>query len=52
MAEIEFADGFYVAEPLLWGLTPVQLGTIAAGAAAGYLAFRSPIPAGAGSPSA
>ncbi|HXZ99892.1 MAG TPA: ParA family protein [Candidatus Binatia bacterium] len=44
MAEVEFADGFDIAEPLLWRLTPGQLGTIAASAAVAYLAVRSPLP--------
>jgi MinD-like ATPase involved in chromosome partitioning or flagellar assembly len=46
--EVDFADGFDIAEPLLWGLTPAQVMTIAAGVALGYLALRSPIPHAAG----
>ena len=45
MAEIDFADGFDTPEPLAWGLTPVQLGTVAAGAVLAYLALHSPSPA-------
>ncbi len=48
MGEVDFADGFDISEPLLWGLTPAQLGTIVAGVALGYLAFRSPLPHAAG----
>jgi MinD-like ATPase involved in chromosome partitioning or flagellar assembly len=44
MAEIDFADGFDVAEPLLWGLTPGQVGAAVAGVVLGYLALRSPLP--------
>jgi MinD-like ATPase involved in chromosome partitioning or flagellar assembly len=44
VAEIDFADGFDTPEPLAWGLTPVQLGTVAAGAVLAYLALHSPLP--------
>ena len=44
MAEIDFADGFDVPEPLAWGLTPGQLGTVVAGAVLAYLGLRSPLP--------
>jgi MinD-like ATPase involved in chromosome partitioning or flagellar assembly len=44
VAEIDFADGFDVPEPLAWGLTPAQLGAILAGAVLAYLALHSPIP--------
>lgn len=44
MAEIDFADGFDAPEPLAWGLTPIQLGTVAAGAVLAYLALHSPLP--------
>jgi MinD-like ATPase involved in chromosome partitioning or flagellar assembly len=43
MAEVEFADGFDVREPLLWGLAPAQLGTILAAAVLAYLVLRSPL---------
>ena len=43
MAEIDFADGFDTPEPLAWGLTPIQLGTVAAGAVLAYLALHSPL---------
>ena len=45
MAEVDFADGFEVSEPLLWGLTASQLGTLTGGAALAYAAIRSPLPA-------
>ncbi len=45
MAEVDFADGFEVSEPLLWGLTASQLGTLAGGAVLAYAAIRSPLPA-------
>jgi MinD-like ATPase involved in chromosome partitioning or flagellar assembly len=48
MGEIDFADGFEVSEPVLLGLTPVQLGVIVAGMALGYLTYRSPLPRPAG----
>ncbi len=44
MAEIDFADGFDVPEPLAWGLTPAQLGVVVTGAVLAYLALRSPLP--------
>jgi len=44
VAEIDFADGFDVPEPLAWGLTPAQLGAAVTGAVAAYLVIRSPIP--------
>ena len=44
MAEIDFADGFDTSEPLAWGLTPIQLGTVAAGAVLAYLALHAPLP--------
>jgi MinD-like ATPase involved in chromosome partitioning or flagellar assembly len=44
VAEIDFADGFDTPEPLAWGLTPIQLGTVAAGAVPAYLALHSPLP--------
>ena len=44
MAEIDFADGFDTSEPLAWGLTPIQLGTVAAGAVFAYLALQCPLP--------
>ncbi len=48
MAEVDFADGFDVSEPLLWGLAAPQVGTLIAGAVLGYLAIRSPLaPVGA-----
>jgi hypothetical protein len=47
MAEVDFADGFDVSEPLLWGLRPIQFGTIVAAVVIGYLALRSPLPLGA-----
>ncbi|MGA8015718.1 MAG: hypothetical protein WCB85_07360, partial [Candidatus Dormiibacterota bacterium] len=48
MPEVDFADGFDVSEPLLWGLTPAQLGTVVGGAILAYLALRSPLPVAAG----
>ena len=42
VAEIDFADGFDVPEPLAWGLTPGQLGTVLIGAVLAYLAIHSP----------
>ncbi|MGP8161782.1 MAG: hypothetical protein ACLQGJ_11295 [Candidatus Dormibacteria bacterium] len=44
VAEIDFADGFDVPEPLAWGLTPGQLGTVLIGAVLAYLAIHSPLP--------
>lgn len=44
MAEIDFADGFDVPEPLAWGLTPAQLGVAVTGAVLAYLDLRSPLP--------
>ena len=44
MAEIDFADGFDVQEPLAWGLTPAQLGAVVSGAMLAYLDLRSPLP--------
>ena len=44
VAEIDFADGFDVPEPLAWGLTPGQLGTVLVGAVLAYLAIHSPLP--------
>lgn len=44
MAEVDLADGFDVSEPLLWGLTTSQLGTLGAGAALAYAAIRAPLP--------
>lgn len=44
MGEIDFPDGFDTPEPLAWGLTPAQLGTVAAGAALAYLALHSSLP--------
>ena len=36
VAEIDFADGFDVPEPLAWGLTPTQLGTVIVAAVLAY----------------
>jgi MinD-like ATPase involved in chromosome partitioning or flagellar assembly len=44
MADIDFADGFDVPEPLAWGLTPTQLGTALTGALLAYLALHSSLP--------
>jgi MinD-like ATPase involved in chromosome partitioning or flagellar assembly len=44
VGEIDFPDGFDTPEPLAWGLTPAQLGTVAAGAVLAYLALHSPLP--------
>ena len=44
MAEIDFADGFAVPEPLAWGLTPAQLRVVVTGAVLAYLDLRSPLP--------
>jgi MinD-like ATPase involved in chromosome partitioning or flagellar assembly len=44
MAEIDFADGFDVQEPLAWGLTPAQLGTVLATAAVAYLVLHASVP--------
>jgi MinD-like ATPase involved in chromosome partitioning or flagellar assembly len=44
VAEIDFADGFDVPEPLAWGLTPAQLGTALVGAVLAYLVLHSPLP--------
>ncbi|MGD1054078.1 MAG: ParA family protein [Candidatus Dormibacteria bacterium] len=44
MAGIDFADGFDAPEPVAWGLTAVQLVTVAAGAALAYLGLHSPLP--------
>lgn len=44
MAEIDFADGFDVPEPLAWGLTPAQLAVVVTGAVLAYLDLRSPLP--------
>ena len=44
MAEIDFADGFDVPEPLAWGLTPAQLAVVVAGTVLAYLDLRSPLP--------
>jgi len=44
VAEIDFADGFDVPEPLAWGLTPAQLGVVVTGTVLAYLALRSPLP--------
>ena len=44
MAEIDFADGFDVSEPLAWGLTPAQMGVAVVGLLLAYLDFCSPLP--------
>jgi MinD-like ATPase involved in chromosome partitioning or flagellar assembly len=44
VAKIDFADGFDAPEPLAWGLTPAQLGTVVAGAVIAYLCLHSPLP--------
>jgi MinD-like ATPase involved in chromosome partitioning or flagellar assembly len=44
VAKIDFADGFDAPEPLAWGLTPAQLGTVVAGAVLAYLCLHAPLP--------
>jgi MinD-like ATPase involved in chromosome partitioning or flagellar assembly len=44
VAEIDFADGFDVPEPLAWGLTPAQLAVVVTGALLAYIDLRSPLP--------
>jgi MinD-like ATPase involved in chromosome partitioning or flagellar assembly len=44
VAKIDFADGFDTPEPLAWGLTPAQLGTVVAGAVLAYLCLHAPLP--------
>jgi MinD-like ATPase involved in chromosome partitioning or flagellar assembly len=45
VAEIDFADGFDVPEPLAWGLTPAQLGAIVLATVLAYLTLHLPLPA-------
>jgi MinD-like ATPase involved in chromosome partitioning or flagellar assembly len=44
VAKIDFADGFDAPEPLAWGLTPAQLGTVVVGAVLAYLCLHAPLP--------
>ena len=50
MAEIDFADGFDVPEPLAWGMTPAQVGAVLLAAVLAYLTLHSALPRAAAVP--